>query len=50
MGNRPRRGSAIALLAAGAALAPALCGAQETTLRLVSAFPESSYYVKRLTE
>jgi TRAP-type C4-dicarboxylate transport system substrate-binding protein len=38
------------LLAAGAALAPALCAAQETTLRLVSAFPENSYYVKRLTD
>jgi TRAP-type C4-dicarboxylate transport system substrate-binding protein len=31
-----------------AALAPALACAQETTLRIVSAFPESSLYVKRL--
>jgi TRAP-type C4-dicarboxylate transport system substrate-binding protein len=44
------RNKAIAVLAAGAALAPLLCSAQETTLRLVSAFAENSYYVKRLTE
>jgi len=33
-----------------AALAPALAGAQEVTLRLVSAFPESVFYVKRTTD
>jgi len=32
------------------ALAPALAGAQEVTLRLVSAFPESVFYVKRTTD
>jgi TRAP-type C4-dicarboxylate transport system substrate-binding protein len=39
-------------LAAGAALAAisALAGAQEVTLRVVSAFPENLYYVKRLTD
>jgi TRAP-type transport system periplasmic protein len=30
-----------------AALVPSLAGAQETTLRLVSAFPENQFYVKR---
>ncbi len=44
------QGCATALLAAGIVLAPALCAAQETTLRLVSAFPENSYYVKRLAD
>ena len=39
----------IALAAAVAAL-PALANAQETTLRLVSAFPESVFYVKRTTD
>jgi len=39
----------IALLALiAAALAPAPAAAQETTLRVVSAFPENSIYVKRL--
>jgi TRAP-type C4-dicarboxylate transport system substrate-binding protein len=33
-----------------AALAPLLAHAQETTLRVVSAFPENQFYVKRLTE
>jgi TRAP-type C4-dicarboxylate transport system substrate-binding protein len=33
-----------------AALAPALASAQEVTLRLVSAFPESVFYVKRTTD
>src|ERR1700704_3671135 len=32
------------------ALAPALSPAQEVTLRLVSAFPENQYYVKRTVE
>ena len=36
----------LALLAAALATLPAT--AQETTLRLVSAFPENSIYVKRL--
>ncbi len=36
------------LLLAAAALAPALACAQATTLRIVSAFPENSLYVKRL--
>jgi TRAP-type C4-dicarboxylate transport system substrate-binding protein len=36
------------LLLAAIALAPALACAQETTLRIVSAFPENSLYVKRL--
>jgi TRAP-type C4-dicarboxylate transport system substrate-binding protein len=35
-------------LAAGLSLAPALAGAQEATLRLVSAFAENSTYAKRL--
>jgi len=35
---------------AAAALAPALAGAQEVTLRVVSAFPENQYYVKRTVE
>jgi TRAP-type C4-dicarboxylate transport system substrate-binding protein len=35
--------------AAAAALAPALAAAQETTLKLVSAFPETATYVKHLT-
>ena len=34
--------------AAGAAL-PALAGAQEVTLKLVSAFPETATYVKHMT-
>ncbi|MGB7540672.1 MAG: TRAP transporter substrate-binding protein DctP [Burkholderiales bacterium] len=36
----------------GAALAASACiaGAQEVTLRVVSAFPENLYYVKRLTD
>jgi TRAP-type C4-dicarboxylate transport system substrate-binding protein len=33
-----------------AALLPALAAAQETTLRLVSAFPENQFYVKRTIE
>jgi TRAP-type C4-dicarboxylate transport system substrate-binding protein len=33
-----------------AALAPALAQAQEVTLRVVSAFPENQYYVKRTIE
>ncbi len=33
-----------------AALLPSLAGAQETTLRVVSAFPENQYYVKRTIE
>src|SRR2546430_3301323 len=35
---------------AAAALAPALSSAQEVTLRVVSAFPENQYYVKRTVE
>src|SRR5437773_11029685 len=35
---------------AAAALAPALASAQEVTLRVVSAFPENQYYVKRTVE
>src|SRR5206468_12627649 len=38
------------LALAAAALAPALAAAQEVTLRLVSAFPENQYYVKRTVE
>jgi len=38
------------LLIALAALVPSLAGAQETTLRVVSAFPENQYYVKRTVE
>ena len=38
----------IAALAAG--LVPALAGAQEVTLRMVSAFPENQFYVKRTLE
>src|SRR6202171_166184 len=38
------------LLVALAALVPSLAGAQETTLRVVSAFPENQYYVKRTVE
>src|SRR5437764_7051986 len=38
------------LLVALAALLPALASAQEVTLRLVSAFPENQYYVKRTVE
>src|SRR5437764_4507406 len=38
------------LLVALAALLPALASAQEVTLRLVSAFPENQYYVKRTIE
>src|SRR2546421_212905 len=38
------------LALAAAALAPALAGAQEVTLRVVSAFPENQYYVKRTVE
>src|SRR6266446_2302964 len=40
----------IGLALAAAALAPALASAQEVTLRLVSAFPENQYYVKRTVE
>ena len=36
------------LAAAVAALQPAFAAAQETTLRVVSAFPENFIYVKRL--
>lgn len=36
------------LLAAAVALVPAVASAQETTLKLVSAFPETSTYVKHL--
>src|SRR2546426_6594909 len=35
---------------AAAALAPAFAAAQEVTLRVVSAFPENQYYVKRTVE
>ena len=38
------------LALAAAALAPALSIAQEVTLRVVSAFPENQYYVKRTVE
>src|SRR6267142_2866041 len=38
------------LLVALAALVPMLASAQEVTLRLVSAFPENQYYVKRTVE
>src|SRR3982751_6270704 len=38
------------LLLAFAALLPALASAQEVTLRLVSAFPENQFYVKRTIE
>ena len=37
-------------LAAAVAAAPALASAQEVTLRLVSAFPENQFYVKRTVE
>lgn len=37
------------LAAAAAAAAPALAGAQEVTLKLVSAFPETATYVKHMT-
>ena len=37
------------LAAAAAAMAPALAGAQETTLKLVSAFGETTTYVKHMT-
>src|SRR5882724_3364868 len=40
----------IGLALAAAALAPALASAQEVTLRVVSAFPENQYYVKRTVE
>src|SRR3979409_20687 len=40
----------IGLALAAAALAPALAAAQEVTLRVVSAFPENQYYVKRTVE
>src|SRR5260370_21616403 len=40
----------IGLALAAAALAPALAGAQEVTLRVVSALPEKQYYVKRTVE
>jgi TRAP-type C4-dicarboxylate transport system substrate-binding protein len=39
-----------AVLAATLAVASALAAAQEVTLRVVSAFPENLYYVKRLTD
>ena len=35
---------------AGLALAPAIVAAQEVTLKLVSAFPENQFYVKRTTD
>src|SRR2546426_135072 len=38
------------LALAAAALAPVLAAAQEVTLRVVSAFPENQYYVKRTVE
>src|SRR2546427_10420278 len=38
------------LALAAAALAPALASGQEVTLRVVSAFPENQYYVKRTVE
>jgi TRAP-type C4-dicarboxylate transport system substrate-binding protein len=38
------------LLIALATLVPSFAGAQETTLRVVSAFPENQYYVKRTVE
>src|SRR5260370_42463585 len=38
------------LLIALAALVPSLAAAQETTLRVVSAFPENQFYVKRTVE
>ena len=44
------RRTAAAGIAAFAALAPSLAGAQETTLRVVSAFPENQFYVKRTLE
>src|SRR2546421_6832333 len=37
-------------LAAALAVAPQLVHAQEVTLRLVSAFPENQFYVKRTTD
>jgi TRAP-type C4-dicarboxylate transport system substrate-binding protein len=37
------------LAAAAAAVAPGLAGAQEVTLKLVSAFPETATYVKHMT-
>ena len=40
----------VRILLAAATLAPALASAQEVTLRLVSAFPENQYYVKRTVE
>src|SRR5881396_1490704 len=40
----------ITWLALAAALTPALAAAQEVTLRVVSAFPENQYYVKRTVE
>src|SRR3981081_54067 len=48
----PRRSSRMkkTLLVALAALVPMLASAQEVTLRLVSAFPENQYYVKRTVE
>src|SRR2546421_7259503 len=48
----PRRSSRMkkTLLVALAALFPALAPAQEVSLRLVSAFPENQYYVKRTVE
>ena len=45
MKTRDRLALALAL-----ALAPAAATAQEATLRLVSAFPESVFYVKRTTD
>ena len=38
------------IAAVATAVLPALAGAQETTLRLVSAFPENQFYVKRTLE
>ena len=40
----------ISWLAVAAAVLPAFAGAQETHLRLVSAFPENVFYVKRTTD
>jgi TRAP-type C4-dicarboxylate transport system substrate-binding protein len=39
-----------AVTCVAAALAPALAAAQEVTLRLVSAFPENQFYVKRTVD
>jgi TRAP-type transport system periplasmic protein len=44
------RSASRAAFAAALAVLPALACAQEVTLRVVSAFPENLYYVKRLTD